>query len=421
MTMLSRIICGAAALIALVAIACDTVPLTAPTGSSVTITAASVVVPTGGTTEVTAFVLEGSGTAVQNGTTVRFTSNLGRMEPIEAQTKNGYATSTFVAGEVSGVADVTATSGPAGGGTSGGGTGNGAATPTTTTGSNSVKITVGAAASDTVVLNASRSTVPQGGGTVTLIASVLDINGNRLRNAPINFSTTAGTLSATVATTDVSGEARVDLTTNREATVTARAGAKSATLNITVDTPTTILVGATPSSVPIGGGTVKVTALVLGAGGNRLSNVPINFSTTAGNLSPTFATTDQNGEASVELTTFTTATVTARAGNVSGSTTVPVSGATAAPPATVLLVPSPSSVPSSGGTVTLTATVLDANSNRLGNVAVSFSATVGTLSQTTALTDASGEARVSLTTSSAASVTARAGTVQGTASVTVMP
>jgi adhesin/invasin len=418
MTMLSRIICIGAALLAVLATACDTVPLTAPSGSSVTISTASSVVSIGGTTEVTAFVSEEGGTAVQNGTTVRFTTNLGRMEPIETQTKNGYATSTFVAGDVSGVADVTATSGAVGGGGTSGGTGNG--TATTPTGSNAVKITVGTAASETVVLNASRSTVPQGGGTVTLIASVLDINGNRLRNAPINFSTTAGTLSATVATTDANGEARVDLTTNREATVTARAGSKSATLNITVDTPTTILVGATPSSVPIGGGTVTVTALVLGAGGNKLSNVSINFSTTAGNLSPTFSTTDENGEARVELTTTTTATVTARAGNVSGSTTVPVSGATTAPPASVLLSANPSSVPSSGGTVTLTATVLDANSNRVGNVAVSFSTTAGTLSTTAVLTDANGEARVTLTTSSPASITARAGTVSGTTNVTVM-
>jgi hypothetical protein len=420
MTMLSRIICGGAALLALVAAACDTVPLTAPSGSSVTIATANSVVAIGGTTEVTAFVSESGGTAVQNGTTVRFTTNLGRMEPFEVQTKNGYATSTFVAGDVSGVADVTASSGAIGAGTPPSGTGGGNATPATTPGSNSVKITVGAAASETVVLNASKSTVPQGGGTVTLIASVLDINGNRLRNAPINFSTTAGTLSATVATTDANGEARVELTTNREATVTARAGAKSATLNITVDTPTTILVGASPSSVPPGGGTVTVTALVLGAGGNRLSNVPINFSTTAGNLSPTFSTTDENGEARVELTTITTATVTARAGTVSGSTTVPVSGATAAPPASVSLSANPSSVPSSGGTVTLVATVLDANSNRIGNVAVTFSTTAGTLSATTVLTDANGEARASVTTSSPTSVTARAGTVSGTANITVM-
>ena len=326
MTMLSRIICGAAALIALVAIACDTVPLTAPTGSSVTISTANSIVPINGTTEITAFVLEGSGTAVQNGTTVRFTSNLGRMEPIEAQTKNGYATSTFVAGEISGVADVTATSGPAGGGTSGGGTGNGGAAATAT-GSNSVKITVGAAASETVVLNANPSSVPLGGGTVTLIASVLDINGNRLRNVPVNFSTDAGTLSATVANTDANGEARVELTTNREANVTARAAAKSATLKVIVAAPATVAVSANPSTVPPSGGTVIVTAIVLDSSGNRLANVPVSFSTTAGTLSATLATTNANGEATVELVTNTATTVTARAGTVSGSAQITPGGA----------------------------------------------------------------------------------------------
>jgi hypothetical protein len=326
MTMLSRIICGAAALIALVAIACDTVPLTAPTGSSVTISTANSIVPIGGTTEVTAFVLEGSGTAVQNGTTVRFTTNLGRMEPIEAQTRNGYATSTFVAGEVSGVADVTASSGGIGAGSASGGTGNGNATATTT-GSNSVKITVGAAASETVVLNASPSSVPFGGGTVTLIASVLDINGNRLRNVPVNFSTDAGTLSATVANTDANGEARVELTTNREANVTARAAAKSATLKIIVNSPASVSLSANPSSIPPGGGTIELTAVVLDSVGNRLANVPVNFSTTTGTLSTTQATTNGNGEARVELIATDIATVTARAGTASGTIQIALSGA----------------------------------------------------------------------------------------------
>src|SRR5262245_33676036 len=115
MMMLSRISFGCAALLALVAGGCDTVPLTAPSGSTVTISAASSFVPTGGTTEVTAFVSEESGTAVQNGTTVRFSTNLGRMDPIDTQTKNGYAVATFVAGDTSGVATIVANSGSSGG------------------------------------------------------------------------------------------------------------------------------------------------------------------------------------------------------------------------------------------------------------------------------------------------------------------
>ena len=437
MTMVSRIRIGCAALLlAFAAAACDTVPLTAPSGSTLTISAASTIVPSGGTTEVTAFVAEEGGIAVQNGTSVRFTTNLGRMEPPEAQTRNGYAVSTFVAGDSAGVAVVNASSGGIGAGTTTApappSTGNG--TPTTTptptaTGSSSVQITVGAAASETVVLNASATSVPSGGGTVTLIASVMDINGNRLRNTPINFSTTAGSLSATVATTDASGEARVDLTTNRNATVTARAATKSATLEVTVSTPATILLGADPSSLPVGGGTVTLTALVQDADGNRLANVPVSFSTSTGMLSATLATTNANGEARVELTTKTTATVTARAANLERTTTVNVDTGTAATPANVTLVTSSPTV-RQGGTVELTASVFDASGNRLPNVQVSFSAISGsgTFSPNPARTNDSGNAQVTFTASSTtpvgSMVTIRASasglTTPGEVSVTVI-
>jgi adhesin/invasin len=327
--MVSRISLGCAALVALVAVACDTVPLTAPSGSTLTITAASTIVPTGGTTEIRAFVAEEGGIAVQNGTIVYFATNLGRLEPTEAQTRNGYAVATFVAGESAGVATVMASSGGTGSSaTPPPTTGNGTTTTTTTsTGSNSVQITVGAAASEAVVLNASATSVSLGGGTVTLIASVVDISGNRLRNVPVNFSTDAGTLAATVANTDANGEARVDLTTNREANVTARAGSKTATLRITVNAPATVAITANPSSVPPGGGTVSLIALVLDATGNRLANVPVNFSTTAGTLSATQATTDSSGEARVQLTTSENTTVTARAGTASATFQITLSGA----------------------------------------------------------------------------------------------
>src|SRR5687767_11836034 len=114
---------------ALAAISCDSMPLTAPTNSTLSIDAQSRVVPTGGSTTVSATVIESSGTPVHNGTVVRFTTSLGRLDPVEAQTRNGVATTTFFAGDDSGVAEVRATSGGAGGATSGG-NGNGE-TPTT--------------------------------------------------------------------------------------------------------------------------------------------------------------------------------------------------------------------------------------------------------------------------------------------------
>ena len=328
--MLSRISFICAALAAMVTVACDTVPLTAPSGSALTISAGSSFVQPGGTTEITAFVVEQSGTAVQNGTTVHFSTNLGRVDPVDVQTKNGYATTTFIAGESSGVADVVASSGGTGGTvTPPPATGdNGAATPGTgtstpgTQNSSSVRITIGAAATDNVILNASSTSVPLGGGTITLTAAVLDANGNRLRNVPVNFSTDAGTLSATVATTDSNGDAQVQLTTNRETTVTARVGAKSTTLRISVNAPSTISLTAVPPTLPSGGGSMTLTAVVLDVSGNRLANVPVNFTTTAGTLSQAVATTDANGEAQTTLTTTSATTVTARAGSATQTLSV---------------------------------------------------------------------------------------------------
>ena len=106
MMMLSRISFVCATLAAIAAVACDTMPLTAPSGSALTISAGSTFVDPGGTTQITAYVVESSGTAVQNGTTVHFATNLGHVDPVDALTTNGYAVATFMAGDSSGVADI---------------------------------------------------------------------------------------------------------------------------------------------------------------------------------------------------------------------------------------------------------------------------------------------------------------------------
>src|SRR5204863_446537 len=132
-----------------------------------TVTAPNRVLPLGGSTEVSAFVLEQSGTPVQNGTVVRFTATLGTVSPGEAETRNGLAIVTFQAGSTSGIAEVRATSGGATGGTSTSGTG----TTATTTSTNVIQITIGAAAVNTITLRANPGSVPPNGGTVELIAN----------------------------------------------------------------------------------------------------------------------------------------------------------------------------------------------------------------------------------------------------------
>ena len=263
MKMFSRVCVGLLVVLVFCGAGCDKAQLLAPSESTVTLTAASIVLPTGGSTQVTAFVAEKSGTPVQNGTAVRFTANLGRVEPVEVQTYNGYAVSTFLAGDFAGVAEVRANSGVAGGSV---GEAEGSQA------SNVVQITIGGAAASAVLVTASPSSVPSGGGTVTIIASVLDASGNRLRNVVVSFATDAGTLSQTSATTDANGEARVQLTTSRQAIVTARAGGQSATATVTVNAP--IQITAAPASGTIA---TTFTFTVTPAQGSAPVSVDVDF------------------------------------------------------------------------------------------------------------------------------------------------
>jgi hypothetical protein len=240
---------------ALVTVGCDKVQLTAPASSTITLTAPTRMLPTGGTAELSATVLEQGGTPVQNGTTVRFTTNLGRVEPVETQTRNGTATTTFFAGDVSGAAQVTAVSGGSGNGASGS---NGTAT-------NAVTILVGAAAVESVSVRANPGSVPATGGTVDVVATVIaqggtsgsaSVPGGPLSGIPVSFSTTAGTLSGAREVTDGNGEARTRLTTDTAATVTATAGTKTGTVAISVvtpvPTPQITLAGTGAAATPIG-------------------------------------------------------------------------------------------------------------------------------------------------------------------------
>lgn len=208
--------------------ACDKAQLLAPTSSTITVSAPSRVLPLGGRTEISAFVIEQGGTPVQNGTTVRFTATLGTVNPVEAQTVNGLALTTFVAGNTSGIAEVRAISGGATGTTT---TGTGTTATSTTT--NVVQITIGAAAVNTVTIRANPGSVGPGGGSVALIATVVAENGRGLEGIPVVFSTDQGTLTSATAITDSSGEARTTLVTSQQAVVSATAGSKTST-NVTI-------------------------------------------------------------------------------------------------------------------------------------------------------------------------------------------
>ncbi len=222
-----------AASMATLTVACDKMPLLAPRESTITLSTASAVVQANGTTEIRATVLEPSGTPVHNGTAVTFTTNLGALSPTDARTENGVAVVRFVANGQSGTAAIKAISGGAT--------------------SEPLNLTVGAAAANAVSLNANPTRVAAIGGPSVITATVTDTSGNLVQGVPVTFSSTAGSLSATSANTDLSGNAVTTLTTNREATVTASVAGKTATVVVSVAARPTVTVSASPADPTVGG------------------------------------------------------------------------------------------------------------------------------------------------------------------------
>jgi hypothetical protein len=269
-----------AAIVSFAGVACQKVPLLAPSGSILTLTSGATVLPIGGTAQIAVQVIQPSGNPPHSGTHVTFTTTLGTVEPSDATTDaNGRAAVTFKAGTASGIATITAISGGAG----------------ATNGGNVVKIAIGAAAVGKVVVSANPATLSGFGGTTVVTASVFDAMGNPLPSAPVTFTTSAGTLSPTLVTTDAAGNAQTSLTTTVQATVTATAGVSATTGGGgTTPPPTTTPGTGTP---PTGGGStsgqasgtvtiavnplpnvsISVVGAGTGTGGTFVAGGPITF------------------------------------------------------------------------------------------------------------------------------------------------
>ena len=197
------------AMSALLTVACEKVPLLAPSGSTITLTALATALPTNGSTDLIAQVIESGGTPPHSGTLVTFTTSIGTVQPSSAETDvSGRVQVKFLAGTGSGTATITAISGGV-----------------SASGTNAIKILVGAAAVGRVIVSANPTLVPALGGTTAITAVVLDINGNPLSSVPVSFSTTAGSLGNSVVNADQNGQAQTTLTTAQTATVTASVGA----------------------------------------------------------------------------------------------------------------------------------------------------------------------------------------------------
>ncbi len=262
--------------------ACDKVPLTSPTGSTISLSTNSNIVPINGSVQITATVTESAGTAVQNGTTVVFTSDFGRMDPAEARTQNGRATVRFVASGQSGTVKINAFSGAAS--TSGGAT------------SGALTLLVGGAAAARISVRAEPPTIPQAGGTIQIYAVVSDTNGNPLAGAPVLFTvsgtTGSGILGSSSGVTDANGQAQTSLTTTQTTTVTATVAstttaAVSGTVTVFVLAAPTITIGCTAPGAGFSVGVAvncTVTPTVT-SGGSPIQNVTVNWGDGSGEIS----------------------------------------------------------------------------------------------------------------------------------------
>ncbi len=186
---------GLLALAAMSAAGCEQALQVAPSSSVLVLSAPTSAVPLNGAVAITATLTESNGRPVADGTLVTFTATLGQISPNEARVSNGRASTTLVAGTTSGTATVSASSG--------------------STASNALAIRIGSVP-ERIVMSATTA-----GTLATIVAQVFDSSGRAVAGVPVAFTTTAGTLTTSVVTTDAFGQAATSLFGTFDAVVTA--------------------------------------------------------------------------------------------------------------------------------------------------------------------------------------------------------
>jgi len=294
---------------ALLVVGCKGVATLAPSGAVIRMFAAPDILVTGGQATLTISAFEASGQPVPDGTVIHLTTTLGALQPDAVQILGGRAEATFRAGEQTGSAEITATSG--------------SATPETIT------VVIGGAAAMT--LSASPPVLPTGGGSTTISATVLDLAGNPEAGAVVTFSTDVGNLTSGGAPrpTSTDGVATDTLTTVLDAVVSAAITGTMVVETIAVDVLGTgvdsVTLTASPTLLPAGGGRSALTAQAFDADGAALAGVPLVFTATAGSIANLGARlTNLAGVATNSIDTDQTATVTVTTGTVSDQTEVSV-------------------------------------------------------------------------------------------------
>ncbi len=210
--------------------------------------------------------------------------------------------------------------------------------------------------------------------------------------------------------------------------------ATSVPLNGTVEIVATVIENGVASTSSTGTGTgtgttgtgttttpTTTTTTRAGAGTPVQNGTLVSFTTTLGTIEPREART-QNGEVRVRFTAqgqSGLATITAFSGGASAKIENLKIGSAAAE--RLLVSASPQSLGPSGGNATVSARVEDASGAGVAGVTVTFTTDAGTLSSSSAVTDASGVAAVTINTSRAAKVTANVAGKTADVSISLNP
>ncbi len=182
------ILTGLSLLILICFAGCDSVPLTAPTDSSIVLTANPEEINTNsGQSVITAMVTDADGNPVANGTTIYFSTTLGTLDKEESETTNGIAKNVLHAGSMPGEATIRAQSG--------GITAN-------------VPVWIGGKPAEIMILNATPSAINVG-GTSQITCTLLTASGYPVPGQPVFFTADNGTLQSagSITYTDQNGQA----------------------------------------------------------------------------------------------------------------------------------------------------------------------------------------------------------------------
>lgn len=377
---------------------------TTVTGIAVTLGSTTAVANGTSKTTISAKVTDVDGAPVP-GSTVNFSTTAGTVVASATTGTDGIAQVALTSPTLVGTADVTASTAGL---------------------SDTQSITFVPGAVDTIALSAAPTTV-QPGGTSAVRATAFDASGNRVPGVTISFNlptvsvNNGGRFTQATVPTDANGEAATQYiapTTGTSDTINAKStsGKVALSLPITISNSTAVVTGlsleAATTSVEAGG--IVIVRATVDTDGS-VSGIPVNFTAGAGTLSPTAATTDATGVASVRLTApinLTTVQLSATTGNFAAQTEVKV--VAGAPDHVNVTVASSPVVP--GGNATISAQLLDINNNPVPAQTVKFqfatvadNVTGASVSPTSAVTDANGNV----------SATYQAGAANGVDTVTL--